>query len=90
MSLTIVLNNGKKFHLLYSAEKFETGLTVTGYFIYPDLEKSDVFTFDEQGDGIYSVVIENSKEKILNTEKYGIVVKENGKVKKFEVIQIIY
>lgn len=90
MSVEIILNNEKNFHLLYSAEKFTTDLTITGYFIYPDLEKSAVFTFEEIGDGIYSSVIINNRKGRVNTEKYGIVIKENGEVKKFEVIQILY
>jgi hypothetical protein len=90
MTFTVVLNNGKKFHLLYSAQKFETGLTVTGYFIYPDLQKSQVFSFSELDDGVYAVEVTNDREKQSNVEKYGIVIKENGEVKKFDVIQIVY
>ena len=90
MSITVILNNKKNFHLFYSAEKFATGKTVTGYFIYPNLEKSDDFLFDDLGDGIYSAEIINNRTGISSREKYGIVVKEDGEVKKFEMIQIYY
>jgi len=88
MAITILINNKKDIQLLYSARNFVTGLIVTGYFIYPDFQKSDVFTFDELGDGIYSVEIVHNRRTDSNTEKYGIVVKENGVVKKFEIILI--
>lgn len=88
MTISVILNNETEFHLLYSAEGFIKGLTVTGYFIYPNMQKSDVFTFDELGDGIYAVVINHTRELVSNTEKYGLVLKEDGIVKKFEIIRI--
>lgn len=88
MLTSIIINNEPDFHLLYSAEDFKEGLIVTGYFIYPNLQKSDIFTFDSKGDGIYSVTITHNKQTDSNMEKYGLVVKENGVVKKFEIIQI--
>lgn len=88
--MVIVLNNGKIFRLLYSAVDFTIGLTVTGYFIYPDKVKSSVFTFDDLGDGVYAIEITGTRESRQNTEKYGLVIKENGVVKKFEIIQMHY
>ena len=88
MSISVILNNGEKYHLLYSANGFQEGLTVTGYFIYPDFQKSSTFTFDELGDGIYSVAISYDRKTDSYTEKHGLVVKEDGVVKKFEILQI--
>lgn len=90
MPLSVVLNNRKKFPLFYSAKNFQTGLTVTGYFIYPDLQKSSPFTFSELGDGIYGIEIINNRNNEANTEKYGVVIKENGEIRKFEIIYITY
>lgn len=88
MSISVLIDNKKDFCLLFSATKFKTGRTVTGYFIYPDLTKSDVFTFDEIGDGIYAITTTHHWKTDSNIEKYGLVIKENGIVKKFEIIQI--
>lgn len=88
MPITILISNKLNFQLLYSAEKFIVGITVTGYFIYPDLTKSDVFTFDEIGDGIYAISTTHHWKTDSNIEKYGLVIKENGVVKKFEIVQI--
>jgi len=85
---TIIIDNKTKFHLLYSAEEFKAGIVVTGYFIYPNLQKSPVFTFESLDDGIYSVEITHNKQTNSNMEKYGLVIKEDGVVKKFEIIQI--
>lgn len=89
---TIIIDNKTEFYLLYSAVGFTEGLTVTGYFIYPPPSavpaKSDVFTFDEVGDGIYSAVITHNKQTDSNMEKHGLVIKEDGVVKVFEIIQI--
>ncbi len=88
MTVPIIIDNRKKFRLLYSAGEFKDGLVVTGYFIYPDLQKSNVFTFDAVGDGVYSTEITHNKQTDSNMEKYGLVIKEDGVVKKFEIIQI--
>ena len=85
---SIILNNETEFRLLYSGREFKDDLIVTGYFIYSDLSKSDVFTFDNLGDGIYAVEIKHTRKLVSNHEKYGLVLKENGIPKKFEIIQI--
>jgi len=57
MNLPIQLFTGRRgeesFHLFFVAKRFQEGLTVTGYLIYPNLSKSDVVNFVELGDGIY-------------------------------------
>ena len=78
------------FHLFYSSVNFTEGLVVSCYFIYPDLVKSEVFTFNDLGDGIYAAEITQVRKPDLNTEKYGIVVKEDGVVKKFDLVQMYY
>lgn len=88
MAFTILIDNKKEFRLLYSAVKFKAGKTVTGYFIYPNLAKSDVFTFDDIGDGVYAVTITHKKQTDSNMDKYGLVIKENGVVKQIEIVYI--
>jgi hypothetical protein len=88
MAIEIVLYGEPKFRLFYSSKGFVEGLTVTGYFIYPNLTKSDVFTFDDQGDGIYTAEIDYTKETTLNREKWELVVKEDGVVRKSETVLI--
>ena len=89
MSITVTLIGEDSFTLLYASVGFSVGLTVTGYVIYPDMEKSDEFAFDELGDGIYGVSIPYTNKRNWITDKYGIVVKENGVPKKFEIVDII-
>ena len=88
---TIILQrrNKDEYVLLYNSVKFKTGLTVTGYIIYPDLSKSAVYTFDELGDGIYNAVIPFEYDSGENISKYGVVVKENGKTKQFRLLRVI-
>jgi len=90
---TILIEDIKDFHLFYQASGFVEGLIVTGYFIYPDLHKGNVFTFVEIGDGIYGVVLTPDNLDPLVAEKptlidlmkkYGLVLKENGVAKKFQ------
>ena len=88
MAFDILIDNKTEFRLLYSAAKFRTEKTVTGYFIYPDFSKSDVFTFDDLGDGVYSVIIPHNKQTNSNMDKYGLVIKENGTVKKVEIVYV--
>lgn len=85
-----LISNESDFRLLYSAEGFVEGVTVTGYFIYPNLTKSDVFTFDELGDGVYSTTITHNQQTNSYFEKCGLVIKENGIVRKFEIVQISF
>lgn len=90
MTLVVIPIRGKSsFNLLYSSQGFVTGLTVTGYLIYPDVTKSGVVSFDEIGDGIYSASFSYQQKIPEHTEKYGIVVKENGDIKYFGFIEII-
>lgn len=84
---TVLIEDIKDFTLLYKAVNFMTGLTVTGYFIFPDLHKSDPFNFIELGDGIYAsakLELSNMEQSDL-MQKYGLVIKENGTVKRFEI-----
>lgn len=90
MLISILIANDK-FRLFYSTVNFVVGKTITGYLIYPNTEKSDVFTFDELGDGIYSVIATITKKTNPDRfkEKYGLVIKENGVVKYFEILGFI-
>lgn len=89
MNITVQIRNSTEIQLLYSAEKFTTGLNVTGYLIYPDLSKSSVLTFNELGDGIYVAMFPYTRKTTELDEKYGIVVKENGITKHFDFIKLI-
>lgn len=84
----ILITSSKDFYLLYNSVGFVEGVFVTGYLIYPDLQKGKVFIFDEMGDGIYSAKVALDVEKDSGDElmeKYGLVIKENGTVRKFEI-----
>ncbi len=88
MPISISINNRVEFQIFYCAKGFAEGKIVTGYFIYPDSSKSDIFTFNELGDGIYSVTIPHCKQTTCSEEKHGLVVKEDGDVKLFEIVTI--
>ncbi|MCK4789704.1 MAG: hypothetical protein KAV87_38545, partial [Desulfobacteraceae bacterium] len=68
---------------------FQEGLTITGYVIYPDMTKSDVLEFDELGDGIYSGMFPFVKKSNNQIERYGLVMKENGVTKLFDIVNLI-
>lgn len=89
--MSIVLQIGRNYHfqLLYSALGFVAGLAVTGYLIYPDRTKSDVVVFEDLGDGIYAGDFPYIRKTAELDEKYGVVIKENGVVKHFELIKMI-
>ncbi len=90
MSITITLRyHENTIQLFYAARNFQVGLTVTGYLIYSDLTKSDVQTFEELGDGIYSVFFPYTQKSNKIVERYGLVVKENGATKLFEIVNLI-
>ena len=90
MSINIVLRHHENvFQIFYASVSFQEGLTVTGYVIYPDLTKSDVLEFDELGDGIYSGLFPFEKKSNNRIEKYGIVMKEDGATKLFEIIDLV-
>ena len=74
--------------LMYSSVNFVEGLTVTGYLIYPDLTKSSVVTFDELGDGIYWGCLPNKHKANKPVVRYGVVIKENGVITKFDFLSI--
>ena len=90
---SILIKDNKEFRLFYSATGFAKEVTVTGYLIYPNVEKSPVLNFDELGDGIYTVVVKfdkntnplTRKKKHRLMDKYCLLIKENGIVKYFEV-----
>ena len=88
MSIPIILWGQDTFQLLYSATGFAEGLTVTGYLILPDLTKSAVVAFEELGDGIYVGLMPFTKVRNRKKERLGLVVKENGIVKKFEIVDL--
>ena len=88
MSITI-RNLGKgTFQLFYAPFGFKEGLVVTGYLIYPDFSKSPILSFEELGDGVYAVNITYKRKTMEYDEKYGIVIKENGETKHFNIIQM--
>jgi len=90
MSVTITLRHHEGvFQLFYASKGFQEGLIVTGYFIYSDLTKSDVQTFEELGDGIYSVFFPYVQKSNKKIERYGVVVKENGVTKLFEIVNLM-
>lgn len=90
MSVTITLRyHENAFQLFYASTGFQEGLIVTGYVIYPDMTKSNTQEFDELGDGIYSGLFPFEKKSNNRIERYGIVMKENGIVKLFEIINLI-
>lgn len=87
ISLT-VRHHENIFQVFYASSKFQEGLTVTGYIIYPDMTKSDVLEFDELGDGIYSGFFPFVKKSNNRIERYGVVMKENGVTKLFEIVNL--
>lgn len=90
MSITITVRHHENvFQVFYASAGFKERLTVTGYVIYPDLTKSDVLEFDELGDGVYSGLFPFEKKSNNRIEKYGIVMKENGVTKLFEIIDLV-
>ena len=90
MSISIIIDNEKNYWLLYSSTKFKAGKIVTGYFIYSNLIKSDIFNFVDLGDGIYSATVTHNQQTTSFIEKCGLVIKENGTVKKFELVQVSF
>ena len=89
MSISI-RNLGKgNFQLFYAPSGFKVGLVVTGYLIYPDFSKSPVLSFTELGDGVYAVNVPYNRKTMEFDEKYGIVIKENGETKHFNLIQMV-
>lgn len=88
MSVPITLWGQENFQLLYSSTEYAEGLTVTGYLILPDLTKSVVVTFEELGDGIYAGLMPFIKVRNRRKERLGLVIKENGVVKKFDIIDL--
>ena len=88
--VTIVNNGGTEFVLFYSSGGFKEDLDVTGYVIYTNLQKSAVFEFSELGDGIYAASIPIQKTVPASAEKYGVVIKENGSTKEFDIVQVVH
>lgn len=89
MSISITLWGEETFQLLYSSVGYTEGLTVTGYLILPpDSTKSVVVAFEELGDGIYAGSMPFTRVRNRAKEKLGLVIKENGVVKKFEIIDL--
>ena len=90
MSINIVLRHHENvFQIFYASVSFQEGLTITGYVIYPDMTKSEPLEFDELGDGIYSGLFPFEKKSNNRIEKYGIVMKEDGVTKLFEIIDLV-
>ena len=90
MSITITVQYHENvFQIFYAATSFQEGLTVTGYMIYPDLTKSDVLEFEDLDDGIYSGLFPFVKKSNNRVEKYGLVMKEDGVTKLFEIVNLI-
>ena len=90
MSINVTVRHHENvFQIFYASISFQEELTVTGYVIYPDMTKSDVLEFDELGDGIYSGLFPFEKKSNNRIEKYGLVMKENGVTKLFEIVNLI-
>ncbi len=90
MAITVTLRHHEGlFQVFYQSLNFQEGLTVTGYLIYSDLSKSDVQTFEELGDGIYSVLFPYTQRSNKRIERYGLVMKENGVTRLFEIVNLI-
>lgn len=75
----------KKTRVYYHTRKFTEGVNVTGYFILPNdgADCSEVYTFTEVKDGIYYLDI---TYRIIG--KYGLVIKEDGETKLFEIFKV--
>jgi len=90
MAVQITLRHHENvFQIFYASAGFKEGLTVTGYIIYPDMTKSNILEFDELGDGIYSGLFPFEKKSNNLIERYGLVMKENGVTKLFEIVNLI-
>jgi len=90
MSVTLTLRHHENvFQVFYASKGFQEGLTVTGYVIYPDMTKSNILEFEELGDGIYSGLFPFEKKSNNLIERYGMVMKENGVTKLFEIVNLI-
>lgn len=90
MAITVTLRHHESvFQIFYISENFQEGLTVTGYLIYSDLTKSNVQTFEELGDGIYSMLFPYTQKSNKRVERYGFVGMENGVVKLFDIVNLI-
>lgn len=90
MSVDIILRHHENvFQVFYASTSFQEELTITGYVIYPDMTKSDVLEFDELGDGVYSGLFPFEKKSNKRIEKYGLVMKEDGVTKLFEIIDLV-
>lgn len=88
--ITAVNDGGTSIRFFYASSGFAEGKDVTGYVIYLDLQKSDVFSFDSLGDGIYTVSIPIRRATKSASEKFGVVIKEDGTVVKFEIILLVH
>ena len=89
MAITVTLRHHEGvFQVFYQSLNFQEGLTVTGYLIYSDLTKSDVQTFEELGDGIYSMLFPYIQKSNKRVERYGFVGMENGVTKLFEIVNL--
>jgi len=90
MAITITLRHHEGvFQIFYASAGFLAGLAVTGYVIYSDMTKSDILEFEELGDGIYSGLFPFEKKSNKLIERYGVVMKENGVTKLFEIVNLI-
>lgn len=75
--------------ILYQTLAFREGVDVSGYIIYPDMSKTVETSFTELGDGIYFLrICLQGREGFQDKDKFGIVIKENGAVTKFETILV--
>lgn len=89
MAITITLRHHEGvFQIFYASAGFKEDLIVTGYVIYSDMTKSPIVNFDELGDGIYSGIFPFEKKSNNLIERYGLVMKENGVPKLFEIVNL--
>jgi len=75
--------------MLYSTVGFCTGISVTGYLIFPNRTRSAEVTFVDLGDGIYAGDFPYQRQTNCLYEKYGVVIKENGVPRFFGTVQMI-
>lgn len=88
--ITAVNDGGSSIRLFYAATLFQEGLTVTGYAIYDDATKSAVVSFTDLDDGIYTATMPIVQTNKSASEKYGVLVKENGIPKEFEILLVVF
>jgi hypothetical protein len=81
------LGNNRYF---YQSNNFKENVAVTGHLLKPGCDSfCPSFDFTEIGNGIYYADLEHENvEGFKNTDKYGLLIKEDGITVKFEIIYV--